>query len=182
MVMFLAQHPMKSMSLNLFVSLENLATFLTSTLAIICLVFLSLSHIRCGTWFYWFLIFVAFLTFLNQGYRCPKLRKNFLNCIDNTMIWYLISKLGLNLSCAKDFRNLSCMVIWCISWRRLLALIIYQRGILKSFLIKKQIGYNINVLQWTACLVVNPITVGNFAFLFNCTPVGRTSDSKTVLT
>ena len=44
----------------------------------------------------------------------------------------------------------------------------------------KKIGYNINVLQQTACLVVNPITVGNFAFLFNCTPVGRTSDSLTV--
>ena len=28
------------------------------------------------------------------------------------------------------------------------------------------IGYNINVLQQTACLVVNPITVGNFAFPF----------------
>ena len=41
----------------------------------------------------------------------------------------------------------------------------------------KKIGYNINVLQQTACLVVNPITVGNFACLFNCTPVGRTSDS-----
>ena len=41
----------------------------------------------------------------------------------------------------------------------------------------KKIGYDINVLQQTACLVVNPITVGNFAFLFNCTPVGRTSDS-----
>ena len=40
----------------------------------------------------------------------------------------------------------------------------------------KRIGYNINVLQQTACLVVNPIMVGNFAFLFNCTPVGRTSD------
>ena len=37
----------------------------------------------------------------------------------------------------------------------------------------KTIGYNINVLQQTACLVVNPITVGNFAFLFNCTPVGQ---------
>ena len=35
----------------------------------------------------------------------------------------------------------------------------------------KKIGYNINVLQQTACLVVNPITVGNFAFLFNCKPV-----------
>ena len=44
----------------------------------------------------------------------------------------------------------------------------------------KKIGYNINVLQQTACLVVNPITVGNFAFLFNCTPVGRTSDSMMV--
>ena len=30
----------------------------------------------------------------------------------------------------------------------------------------KKIGYNINVLQQTACLVVNPITVGNFVFLF----------------
>ena len=46
----------------------------------------------------------------------------------------------------------------------------------------KKIGYNINVLQQTACLVVNPITVGNFAFLFNCTPVGRTSDSMRVPT
>ena len=32
----------------------------------------------------------------------------------------------------------------------------------------KKIGYNINVLQQSACLVINPITVGNFAFLFNC--------------
>ena len=46
----------------------------------------------------------------------------------------------------------------------------------------EKIGYNINVLQQTACLVVNPITVGNFAFLFDCTPVGRTSDSMMVPT
>ena len=39
----------------------------------------------------------------------------------------------------------------------------------------KKIGYNINVLQQTACLVVNPIMVGNFAFLFNWTPVGLKS-------
>ena len=44
----------------------------------------------------------------------------------------------------------------------------------------KKIGYNINVLQQTACLVVNPITVGNFAFLLNFTPLSRTSDSMTV--
>ena len=46
----------------------------------------------------------------------------------------------------------------------------------------RKIGYKINVLQQTACLVVNPITVGNFAFLFNCTPVGWTSDSMMVPT
>ena len=46
----------------------------------------------------------------------------------------------------------------------------------------KKIGLNINVLQQTSCLVVNPITVGNFAFLFNCTPEGRTSDSMMVPT
>ena len=45
----------------------------------------------------------------------------------------------------------------------------------------KKIGYNINVLQQIACFVVNQITVDNFAFLFNCTPVGRTSDSKRLI-
>ena len=46
----------------------------------------------------------------------------------------------------------------------------------------KKIGYNINVLKQTACLVVNPITVGNFTFLFNCMPVAGTSDSLMVPT
>ena len=45
-----------------------------------------------------------------------------------------------------------------------------------------RIGCSVNVLQQTVCLVVNPITVGNFAFLFGCTPVGRTSDSMMVPT
>ena len=40
-----------------------------------------------------------------------------------------------------------------------------------------QLGYNINIMRQSACLVFNPITVNNFASLFNCTPVGRASDS-----
>ena len=40
----------------------------------------------------------------------------------------------------------------------------------------KRIGYNIDVLRQTACLVVNPIKVKSFAYLFNCTMVGRASD------
>ena len=46
----------------------------------------------------------------------------------------------------------------------------------------KKIGYNISVLQQTAYLAVNPITVGNLAFLFNCMPVVPTLDCMTVPT
>ena len=40
----------------------------------------------------------------------------------------------------------------------------------------KKIGYNIDVLRQTACLVVIPIKVNNFAYLFECKPVGWASD------
>ena len=40
----------------------------------------------------------------------------------------------------------------------------------------KKIGCNIDVLRQTACLVVNPIMDNSFAYLFNCTTVGRASD------
>ena len=46
----------------------------------------------------------------------------------------------------------------------------------------KRIGYNINIMRQSACLVFNPIAVNNFASLFNCTPVGRASDSMMVPT
>ena len=41
----------------------------------------------------------------------------------------------------------------------------------------KCIGYDLNVMRQSACLVINPITVDNFAALFNCTPVVRASGS-----
>ena len=41
----------------------------------------------------------------------------------------------------------------------------------------KRIGYNLNVMRQSACLVINPITVEGYAALFNCTPVDRASDS-----
>ena len=43
----------------------------------------------------------------------------------------------------------------------------------------KRIGYNINIMRQSACLVFNPTTVNNFASFSNCTPVGRASDSIT---
>ena len=41
----------------------------------------------------------------------------------------------------------------------------------------KRIGYNINIIRQSVCLVFNPIIVNTFASLFNCTAVGRASVS-----
>ena len=51
-------------------------------------------------------------------------------------------------------------------------------GLLRKIIIRhKRIGYDLNVMRHSACLVINPITVDKFAALFNCTPVDRASDS-----
>ena len=49
----------------------------------------------------------------------------------------------------------------------------FRKGITRY----KRIGYNLNVMQQSACLVFNPIMDDGYAAFFNCTPVGRASDS-----
>ena len=43
----------------------------------------------------------------------------------------------------------------------------------KNIMRYKRIGYNLNVMRQSACLVINPITVDGYAALFYCTPVDR---------
>ena len=43
----------------------------------------------------------------------------------------------------------------------------------------KIIGYSLDIMRQTACLVVNPIIVDGYASLFNCTTAVRASDSMT---
>ena len=47
----------------------------------------------------------------------------------------------------------------------------------KIIMCYKYIGYNLNVMRQSACLVINPIMVDGYAALFNCTPVDRASYS-----
>ena len=47
----------------------------------------------------------------------------------------------------------------------------------KIIICHKCIGYDLNVMRQSACLVINPIRADNLAALFNCTTVDRTSDS-----
>ena len=45
-----------------------------------------------------------------------------------------------------------------------------------------RVGYNLDIMRQSACLVLNPITVCGYGFLFNCTTVGQASDSMKALT
>ena len=45
-----------------------------------------------------------------------------------------------------------------------------------------RVGYNLVIMRQSACLVLNPITVYSYGFLFNCTTVGQAPDSMTALT
>ena len=45
-----------------------------------------------------------------------------------------------------------------------------------------RVGYNLDIMRQSACLVLNPITVYSYGFLFNCMTVGQASVSMTALT
>ena len=68
------------------------------------------------------------------------------------------------------------MATWCINSEKIIAKNDFPYHLKKIIVRNKKIGYNIDVLRQTACLFVNPIKVNIFAYLFNCTTVGRASD------
>ena len=70
------------------------------------------------------------------------------------------------------------MVTWFTNLRNLKELMIFLFSSEKKIITRyRRIGYNLNVMRQSACLVFNPIMVDNYAAFFNCTPVGRASDS-----
>ena len=119
---------------------------------------------------------------LKQGYRYHKLRKTFskfyrrsYDLISNLQV-RLKSFLRQGLSEPDFYGDLVYKLKKIVDSNK------FSAQFIKIISHYKKIGYTINVLQQTACLVVNPIPVGNFAFPFNCTVVGRTSDSLIVPT
>ena len=119
---------------------------------------------------------------LKQGYRYHKLRKTFSKFYRR--YYDLISKFGMRLKSflrqglpEPEFHgDLVCKL------KKIVGSNNFSAQFIKVTSHYKKIGYTITVLQQTACLVVNPIKVGNFALLFNCTQVGWTSDSLMVPT
>ena len=119
---------------------------------------------------------------LEQGYQYHKLRKTFSKFYRR--YYDLISKfqVGLKSLLRQGLSEPDFYGDLVYKLKKIVGSNNFSAQFIKIIFHYKKIGYNINVLQQTACLVVNPITVGNFAFLFDCTLVGRTSDSMMVPT
>ena len=114
---------------------------------------------------------------LQQGYWYHKLRKTF----SKFYRWHyeLVSKFNVGLktllhqglSEPEFYGDLVC------KFKKIVDRTVFSGQFKKIIVRYKRIGYNINIIRQSASLVFNPITVNNFASRFNCTPVGRASDS-----
>ena len=112
---------------------------------------------------------------LRQGYRYHKIRKassKFYRRHFDIVSKYVVLKTLLlqGLSEPQLYGNLV------YKFRKIIGKFDFPYHFKKITVRYKKIGYNIDVLRQTACLVVNPINVNRFAYLFNCTTVGRASD------
>ena len=110
---------------------------------------------------------------LQQGYRNHKLRKSF------SKFYELVSKFNVGLKTLLH-QGLSEPEFYgdlVYKFKEIVGMTDFSDQFGKIIVRYKRIGYNINIMRQSACLVFNPITVNNFASLYNCTPVGRASDS-----
>ena len=89
---------------------------------------------------------------------------------------------NLNIGVCGGFWNQNFMVNWFTNLRNLkqgmFLFVFFLFSSEKIITRKRRIGYNLNVMRQSASLVINPIVVDNYSAFFNCTPVGRASDSK----
>ena len=107
---------------------------------------------------------------LNQGYRYHKLRKAFSKFYRRHSD--LVSKFSVGLKSLLQQGLSEFYGDLVYKFEKIYACNDFSAQFRKIILRYKNIGYNINVIRQTACMVVNPITVNNFASLFNCTPAG----------
>ena len=119
---------------------------------------------------------------LQQGYRYHKLRKTFSKFYRRH--YELISKynVGLKTLLSEGLSEPEFYGDLVYKFKKLKGINDFSFQFRKIITRYKRIGYNLNVMRQSACLVFNPIMVDNYAAFFNCTPVGRASDSMMATT
>ena len=114
---------------------------------------------------------------LKQGYRYHKLRKAFSKFYRRH--YESISKFNVGLKSLLH-QGLSEPEFYgdlVYKFKKIRGMTDFSYQFRKIIMRYKRIGYNLNVMRQSACLVINPITVDSYGALFHCTPVDRASDS-----
>ena len=112
---------------------------------------------------------------LQQGYRYHKLRKTFSKFYRRH--YELVSKFNVGLKTLLHQGLSEPEFYGSNKFKKIVGRADFSDQFKKNIVRYKRIGYNINIMRQSACLVFNPITINNLAALFNCTPVGWESDS-----
>ena len=114
---------------------------------------------------------------LQQGYRYHKLRKTFSKF--HRRHYDLIPKfdIGLKTLLREGLSEPEFYGDLVYKFKKLIGRNDFSFQFRKIITRYRRICYNLNVMRQSACLVLNPTMVDNYAAFFNCTPVGRASDS-----
>ena len=120
---------------------------------------------------------------LKQGYRYHKIRKAFSKFYHRHS--ELIVKYNIGLKTLLQL-GISEPIFYCdlvYKFKRIVGKPNFSDQF-KKIVVKRyiRVEYNLDIMRQSACLVLNPITVYSYGFLFNCTTVGSASDSMTSLT
>ena len=119
---------------------------------------------------------------LKQGYRYHKIRKAFSKFYHRHS--ELIVKYNNGLKTLLQQANIPEPIIYgdlVYKFKRIVGKPYFSdqfKKIVKRYI---RVGYNLGIMRQSAYLVLNPITVYSYGFLFNCTTVGQASDSMTAL-
>ena len=114
---------------------------------------------------------------LQQGYRYHKHRKTFSKFYRRH--YELISKynVGLKTLLSEGLSEPEFYGDLVYKFKKLKGINDFSFQFRKIITRYRRIGYNLNVMRQSACLVLNPIMVDDYAAFFNCTPVCQASDS-----
>ena len=111
---------------------------------------------------------------LRQGYRYNKIRKAFSNIYRRHFDIVSKHNVGLKTPLLQGLSEPEFCGDLVYKFSKIIGKNDFPYQFEKIIVRYKEIGYNIDVLRQTASLVVNPMKVNNFAYLYDCTTVGQT--------
>ena len=119
---------------------------------------------------------------LKQGYRYHKIRKAFSKFYHRHSELIVKYNIGLKILLQQGISEPIFYGDLVYKFKRIVGKPNFSDQLKKIVKRYIRVGYNLDIMRQSACLVLNPITVYSYGFLFNCRTVGQASDSMTALT